>query len=212
MYEKSIRDSKISIAENFFRRLGTRNLVFFGISGSVSYEPEAEDDIDIFFITIAGKLWSTVIRAILVRRLFSFNPICLSLCLDTVSAEALFNESKDVIIAKDSLKVITLYGRSYYESLLNGSMLMKRVFPDRFHSTAIQKQERNHISPVEYLLYLPTSAFLMLKGMFHNRRYKANNSQDLCFKTILGFHRFYLDTAKYQKLRYMYHSAGDECE
>ena len=34
-------------AGEFSARLGTRNLIFFGISGSVSYEPAAEDDVDI---------------------------------------------------------------------------------------------------------------------------------------------------------------------
>ena len=75
MSQGNTKDSKISIARKFFKLLGTRNLVFLGISGSVSYEPEPDDDVDIFIITSAGKLWSTIIRAIIVRRMFDFDSI-----------------------------------------------------------------------------------------------------------------------------------------
>lgn len=207
--EDSIRESKISAAREFSARLGTRNLIFFGISGSVSYEPAAEDDVDIFLITRAGKLWSTVIRAILIRRLFGFDSICLSLCLDTVSADTLFNQSDDFIVAKDSLNVIPLYGKTYYENLLNGSLLIRKFFPERFRPTGNDKQQENRSSPLEYLLYIPSSVFLILKGLVHNHRYRARLSPDSCFKTVLGFHRFYLDSAKYQKLRRMYSGTGD---
>ena len=212
MSQGNTKDSKISIARKFFKLLGTRNLVFLGISGSVSYEPEPDDDVDIFIITSAGKLWSTIIRAIIVRRMFGFDSICLSLCLDTVSADTLFNQSDDFIVAKDSLNVIPLYGETYYENLLNGSLLIKKFFPERFKPTGNDKRQENRSSPLEYLVYIPSSVFLLLKGLVHNHRYRAHLTPDSCFKTVLGFHRFYLDSAKYQKLRRMYSSTGDKNE
>ena len=209
MSTESTKDSKISMAREFFDRLGTRNLLFLGISGSVSYEPEPDDDVDIFFITQVGKLWSTIIRAMIIRRIYRLDPICLSLCLDSVSAEKMFDENHDFIVARDSLHVLPLFGNSYYDKLVRGSTLIMTFFPEEFHPQDKPAFKARRTGPQEYVLYILSSVYLEVKGLLTNHRYKTADENEHCFRTVLGFHRFYLDSLKYQKLRELHPEHGD---
>lgn len=210
MLRGSTKDSKISMAREFFDRLGTKNLLFLGISGSVSYEPEPDDDVDIFIITQVGKLWSTIIRAMIIRRIYHLDPICLSLCLDSVSAKKLFDESHDFIVARDSLHVLPLFGSSYYDKLVKGSTLIRTFFPEEFHPLDSPIFSDRRPGPQEYIIFILSSVYLEVKGLLTNHRYEAADENEHCFKTVLGFHRFYLDSLKYQKLREFHPEHGDD--
>ncbi len=210
MSTESVRNSKISMATEFFHRLGTKNLLFLGISGSVSYDPEPEDDIDIFIITYAGKLWSTIIRAMIVRRIYRLDPICLSLCLDSVSAIEMFDESHDFIVARDSLHVLPLFGDSYYNRLVKGSPLIMKFFPEEFYPDDKPAFIDKKRGLQESALYLLSSVYLEIKGLLNNHRYENANERERCFRTVLGLHRFYLDSLKYQKLRELRPECGED--
>jgi len=209
MIRTGARDEKISIARKFFKLLGTRNLLFLGIAGSVSYNPESDDDVDIFIITNAGKLWSTIIRAMVIRRIYRLEPICLSLCLDSISAKRMFDESSDFIVARDSLHVLPLYGDSYYNQLVRGSQLIMKFFPEEFNNIDTVTFPPGRSGPQDYALFLFSAVYLEVKGLLNNHRYETANEGENCFKTVLGFHRFYLDSVKYQKLRELYQEHGD---
>ncbi|WP_393970865.1 hypothetical protein OXIME_001107 [Oxyplasma meridianum] len=209
MSQGDIKDSKICVAREFFKLLGTRDLLFLGISGSVSYDPEPDDDVDIFIITKSWKLWITIIRAMIIRRIHGLYPICLSLCLDSVSAKKMFDESRDFIVAMDSLHVIPLFGDSYYNKLMRGSKLIKNFFPDEFKAYEIPVLEHARFNLQNCALYFFSAVYLELKGLIHNHRYESENKREKCFKTVLGFHSFYLDSIKYQKLRELHQEPGD---
>jgi len=209
MIRTGARDEKISIARKFFKLLGTRNLLFLGIAGSVSYNPEPDDDVDIFIITSAGKLWPTIIRAMVIRRIYKLEPICLSLCLDSISAKRMFDESSDFIVARDSLHVLPLFGHSYYNQLVRGSQLIMKFFPEEFNNIDTVTFPPGRSGPQDYVLYLFSAVYLEVKGLLNNHRYEIANEGGKCFKTVLGFHRFYLDSVKYQKLRELYGEHGD---
>jgi len=209
MIQGGSRDEKISIARKFFKLLGTRNLLFLGIAGSVSYNPEPDDDVDIFIITSAGKLWPTIIRAMVIRRIYKLEPICLSLCLDSISAKRMFDESSDFIVARDSLHVLPLFGHSYYNQLVRGSQLIMKFFPEEFNYIETATFTPGRSGPQDYVLYLFSAVYLEVKGLLNNHRYETANEGGKCFKTVLGFHRFYLDSVKYQKLRELYGEHGD---
>ena len=206
----SVKDSKICIAEEFFQHLGTRNLLFLGISGSVSYDPGPDDDIDIFIITYAGRLWSTILRAMIVRRIYGLKPICLSLCLDSVSAGKMFDESRDFIVARDSLHVLPIFGDSYYNKLVKGSPLIRKFFPEEFYPNDGPAFTDRRSGLQDFALYLLFSVYLEIKGLLNNHRYEAANEKERCFRTVLGLHRFYLDSLKYQKLRELRPGPGDD--
>ena len=76
-----VKRKKMQYAVSYLSTLGESGLAFAGISGSVSYEPKEQDDVDIFLIANDGRLWEVIFRAFIRRRILGMHDICLSLCM-----------------------------------------------------------------------------------------------------------------------------------
>ncbi len=192
---------KIKCAMQFAGILGNANLKFVGISGSVSYEPMEEDDIDIFIITENGKLWQTLLRAFLVRRISGLSDICISLCMEQRFAEVYYGEIKDSLILEDSLHVIPIFGTDFYEYLVSriqssneGALKSQRKYPDDSGAGFISRV-------ASFLSFIPLATFLFLKGSFENFRLLKSGRREESFTTVVALDRFYLDSDKYRRLR-----------
>lgn len=192
---------KIECARQFAKTLGESNLKFIGISGSVSYEPMEEDDVDIFIITENGKLWQTLMRAFLLRRFSRLSDICISLCMEQDFAENYFRHMSETLIIEDSLHVIPLYGSDFYLSLKENITSIR----NNIHNVDNKNTEREHhfsfSKIISLIAFVPLGTFLFLKGAIENFRFLKYGLKDRSFSTVIGLDRFYLDSVKYHSLR-----------
>lgn len=196
-----IREFKLNRAAEFFRHLGNRNLAFAGVSGSVSYSPEENDDIDIFLICRCGKLWVVLLRAFLARRRLHMHDICLSLSMDEKYAGKLFSSDAERVVAADAIHVVPLHGREYYDGLLSVSPFVSKYYPE-YHGTAAKRNYpvKNNPGLLDILAYIFVGPYLIINSLRNNRRcVKADSSSG--FRPRIGLHHFYLDSDKYNGLK-----------
>lgn len=187
----------------FLEKLGSRHILFSGISGSVSYSPEEDDDIDIFIITTKNRLWSTLLKAFVIRIINADRKICLSLTMDSGFAHTLFAGNGDFIMASDSMHAIPYVGEDYYRNLLAKSPFVKKYYPDYANSFPLAgvAELDSRATPLEFLSFFLLSALLTVKGLIHNHSYIRAGKHDQIFRTIISFHSFYFDSVKYHQLK-----------
>ena len=195
------KNSKIRTATNFISLLPKSDILFAGISGSVSYEPEPGDDVDIFLITKPGKLWKTMAIAFILRRKGDFDDICLSLCLDAIYAEHMFSMDRGVLIADDAVHVIPLYGENYYLKLIAASRMSLMYFPGLFSPLTVLPHYERMRSLMNYLFFLIIGPVQMIKAMMWNHDKEARNEPEQRYTLFEGPDHFYFDSARYQRLR-----------
>ena len=111
--------SKINYGLEFLDKLHLDTVVFAGISGSVSYMPKENDDVDIFLITEDDALWSVIARAFLLRRSLKMHDICISLCMSRSYALHYFSNIEEDLIISDANHVIPVHGHDFYRYLLS---------------------------------------------------------------------------------------------
>ncbi|MEM0128415.1 MAG: hypothetical protein QXO03_04955 [Thermoplasmatales archaeon] len=193
------KERKIKEAGDFFTKLSARNALFIGISGSVSYEPKENDDVDIFLIAKDGLLWLSILSIFIFRRVFRFKDLCLSLSMDGSYAIEFFKGMGEGLAARDSLKVIPIFGEAYYKSVLN----LSPAFNDgRTADEPARVRAPLLLIPLEILAFIFVSSWVNLKGIYNNRPRHAGREGG--FKTVFSMHKFYLDTEKYKRLKESY--------
>lgn len=186
----------------FLRRLGETDLLFTGISGSVSYSAGEDDDIDIFLIAKTHRMWRTLLRALLLRRLHGDPDICLSLTMDVHHARRLFRGDGDAVMARDAVQVIPIHGADFYGGLLNDSPFVRSYFPGRV-ATPVRASipDRTPPSVVEIAVFLLLGSYLAVSSLVSNWRITRSYGPWRAFTVKLSSHYFYLDTEKYHSLR-----------
>ncbi len=187
----------------FLDRLGKKNILFSGISGSVSYTPGEDDDIDIFLITDNNRVWSTLLRALLLRITNRNRRICLSFIADRSFAVSLFSGQGDYVMASDAVHMIPFQGMKFYEGLLSISPFVRKYFPEEASEPAggMTGRKRRFRGPIEYFCFLSLSCWLILKSMYHNRQYIREGKRESIFRPVVSPHAFYFDSVKYHDLR-----------
>ncbi len=193
---------KIIYARNFSAALNSPDIKFTGISGSVSYEPEEGDDVDIFIVTEDNSLWLVLLKALLMRRLLRMHDICLSLCIEQSYAKKLFAEMTDPLILRDSMHVIPMQGTPFYEDLLSSNP----KFPGYSSYTNEANLKANSAAKFSHrifsaLLFVPVATFLVLKGLAVNHHFRNMGREVEAFNTVIGRNCFFLDTDKYKLMR-----------
>ncbi|MCL4337492.1 MAG: hypothetical protein M1129_04205 [Candidatus Thermoplasmatota archaeon] len=199
----ALRSEKLQQAQLFFSRLGSRDLKFIGVAGSVSYGPSsAEDDVDIFIIAERGKLWKVLLKAFLARRLLGNKDICISLTMDEVYAEDLYRRDAEYVVASDAVHVIPLFGSEYYDMLLSISPFVERYFPARLRKGDSVPDSRPPSVPslLDYIIFLVLGPYLIMRSLKNNKGLMKTNIEK-CFRVRTGFRHFYLDSVKYANLK-----------
>jgi len=185
--------SKINYGLEFLDRLRLDTIVFAGISGSVSYLPKENDDVDIFLITEDDALWSVIARAFLLRRSLRMHEICISLCMSRSYAMQYFSNIEEELIISDANHVIPVHGHDFYRYLLSIMGKKGNVLNERY--------QKSRISLRRAVLFSAMSSFLLLKGYFVNFGLKRNGKSAEAFKTLAAKDYFILDSEKYRRLK-----------
>lgn len=193
-----IKERKVQYALDYLGTLGASGLVFAGISGSVSYNPKEEDDVDIFLIAKDGRLWEVLFRALINRRFLKMRDICLSLCMSESYASDYYSRIADPLIADDAAHVIPVYGQEYYSKLLSS------VGGKRF-SNQREKKSGSSVpgSLISGALFLFLGPYTVMKGLVANHRLRAGGRSAEAFTTLISRKYFVLDSEKYRALRKM---------
>ena len=150
---------KIEQAVNFSGLLKKKWVKFIGISGSVSYEPKEDDDVDVFIISEKRKLWTVILRSLITRRIIRDNEICLSLFMDADYAADFYSGSMSPLKKMDAKKVIPLHGSEYYQELLNRM---------KFHSNKDNDQNATILGIIDFAVFLFLAPFLYIKTQINS--------------------------------------------
>jgi len=198
--QKSIKVEFIEIGTKFLRELGEKGIRVSAIVGSTSYEPSPEDDIDIFLITKKDLLWFVFLKSLIVRKLYRYDRICLSLFMDEHFSVDYFQRLDDKLIISDAKHAIVIFGQNFYESLLE--KINNRETEPKVPTNKI-KNEKFKISHIKNLLLNLISMIVVLppvliKGMIASKKLEKSKGD---FKIVYGWRKFYFDSRKYGELR-----------
>ena len=185
--------SKINYGLEFLDKLHLDTVVFAGISGSVSYMPKENDDVDIFLITEDDALWSVIARAFLLRRSLKMHDICISLCMSRSYALHYFSNIEEDLIISDANHVIPVHGHDFYRYLL--SIMGKKG------NILYERSQKSRVSLRRTVLFSAMSSFLLLKGYFVNIALKRDGKSAEAFRTLAAKDYFILDSEKYRILK-----------
>lgn len=202
------RTEKLNAGIAFIRSISTLPIRFAGVSGSVSYEPLPEDDIDIFIITEDRRLWITAAVAMLKRRLSSSTDICLCLFMSESYARRFFREQNDPLITEDSLHTVPVIGTEFFRQLLGQSEYIRRTNPEFAFPRAPMKTRVPSPSPLDLMAYLLLGSFLKMKGFIVNRKLTKSGRSEERFRTRISTEYMILDSLKYRKLRNEFRDKG----
>ena len=185
--------SKINYGLEFLDKLRHDTIVFAGISGSVSYIPKENDDVDIFLITEDDALWSVIARAFLLRRSLKMHDICISLCMSRSYAMYYFSNIEEDLIMSDANHVIPVHGHDFYRYLL--SIMGKKG------NVLNERSQKSRMDLRRTVLFSAMSSFLLLKGYFVNIALKRSGKSAEAFRTLAAKDYFILDSEKYRILK-----------
>ncbi len=199
------RKKKLVEATAFVHSILSGNILFVGVSGSVSYVPEPDDDIDIFLIVKTNRLWKELLKSFVIRRLRGSSDICLCLAFDNKYASHYYGKEISGLAVKDSVNVVSIFGDEYYSRILQSSPAVIANYPPMKVSLSEDLVDVNdNISWVSSLIniifFVIGSSWLFLKQLYVNKMLDRQGRDSERFRTIAGLHRFYLETEKYREL------------
>lgn len=197
-YSDNVND-KIRRGKEFSEKLWNSHIEFIGISGSVSYNPQPEDDIDIFLITKNGWLWVEILWAFILRRMMGMGDICLSLSVDRKGALKLFRNLSS-LQERDAEHVIPVRGNEFYNTLLLETDPGKNKNRNETSLDHIgQKSEFTFMEMANIFLFFLLYPLQKLKEIRFNSIH-ISKEPELVYHILIGPNRLILDSEKYRTL------------
>jgi predicted nucleotidyltransferase len=215
---------RLGIAAGFSNSLvrSLRGIVMIAVSGSTAYDAAKEtDDIDMFIVTSPGRLWSTLliamVRARIERLRRPHSPVlCFNRVVDLAECEAEFKDSRDPFIAREALALQPLIGGTIYRDLLSQSTWMKEAFPILYQRrvegplSETNKPSRRP-SPLgavfEGIAFLLLGSYLRLVGVKRNAWLRRRGRGRECFETVVRRSICAYESLLYEQLRFTYRQA-----
>ncbi|MHB8371839.1 MAG: hypothetical protein ACYDAO_03320 [Thermoplasmataceae archaeon] len=186
-----IKKEKILLAKAFSESLAKKPVKFIGISGSVSYEPSKEDDVDVFIISERGRLWTVILKSMIMRRFQNSKDICLSLFMEEEYAIKFFSKEMSPLKLNDAKMVIPLHGEEFYSNLLN-----KKETPKE------ETIKKINIIPffLDFFIFVMLAPFIYIKTTINSHKDVREKGLSAMFRAKLSMKFFYLDSEKYRNI------------
>ena len=208
------RRKKLEEANEFVHSMLSGDVLFAGVSGSVSYIPEPDDDIDIFLIVKTNRLWKELLKSFVVRRLSGNSDVCLCLAFDDEYALHYYRHEISGLAVKDSINVVSIFGDEYYSRILHSSPAVMAHYPPMKTSLSADLADMNESnswasSLINVIFFVIGSSWLYLKQLYVNKMLDRQGRTSERFRTVAGLHRFYLETEKYRELDRKYRERSE---
>ena len=208
------RRKKLEKANEFVHSMLSGDVLFAGVSGSVSYLPEPDDDIDIFLIAKTNRLWKELLKSFVVRRLSGNSDVCLCLAFDDEYALHYYRHEISGLAVKDSINVVSIFGDEYYSRILHSSPAVMAHYPPMKTSLSADLPDMNESnswasSLINVIFFVIGSSWLYLKQLYVNKMLDRQGRTSERFRTVAGLHRFYLETEKYRELDRKYRERSE---
>ena len=196
-----------------------------GVSGSVSYHSATRsDDIDLFLITNKRRLWISMLKILLLARVFKLkavlNGLRLDFCLSYAKDVKVFGNdllsNKTPLFAREFLSVHILKGLIYYKKMLKQWKWIQKIFPEFYNykleklaqnkdeSPSITKEKKNVNNVLDLLAYTILKVYLSFKSFQLNLRYRKNGRIKDLFKANISYNSLIYNSEKYRKIEKMY--------
>jgi hypothetical protein len=204
----SLLNSDLSAARPWLR--------FLGVTGSTAYgAPRAGDDCDLMAVVRPGSVWVFVAYTFLrlrVRRTRAEGAAdpewCFNYTLDENAAIEEFSRPRGFLFAREALVARPVEGESYYRGLIRRGEWLRREAPRlvaRWEATPLPEPAEPEPAPrsVRFLnafLFPVVAAYLQLKSLRVNRRFRRSGRSGECFRTITRLDRMTLSTWKFERL------------
>ncbi len=171
-----------------------------GVSGSTAYRgAKPADDVDFFFVTRRGRLWATLLLALVSARITRLRTrgttvFCFNRLTEAPSCQRTFRESRDPLFAREALSLHVLRGDCLYADLLRLAPWMEGPFPglyaSRLEAGAAGRLDRPPDGrPSGALLnaaaFLVLAPYLWMAGLARNVRLRRQGRDKECFRTVV---------------------------
>jgi len=220
-YARRHEHSTINVrtARWFTARLGKGEAQMIAVSGSTSYKAASwKDDVDLFCITRAEKMWLFLAKALLLARVSQISgrskvPTCLSCVMDDRHARSLFSADRGALFARDALIAQVILGDGEYESLLATAPWMGKYFPKLYEARRSSRSPLATRAPpstwdrfVNLFLFATLGSYIATKTGLHNRFLARRGKEQAIFHTRAGTDHLIYESARYVQLRNIYGS------
>jgi hypothetical protein len=216
--------SNLYYASKFASLARGRGARVLSVSGSTSYlSVSPTDDLDFFLIARKDALWPSLVKRLLLARVFRIveneSPdLCLSYVVDESFALKEFTSLQDGLFARDALAARVLRGRAYYDSLLGASQWMGRYFPKlyservRHSEKTITEQTKSSVFAriANYFLFIVAGNYIKTKSRLLNRKYAKQGRNSSLFKVRIGLDHCIYESLRYLQLRRVYSSLAEK--
>lgn len=204
---ESVRTEKMWQAEKFASFLNSPLVLFAGVTGSVSYVPRQMDDVDLFIISRNNGLWRCMFRAYLTRFLARTGEVCLSLNMDMEYALSMFSETRDPLVASDSVHVVPILGRELYGDLLSVSPYIAEKYPRVVAGKCFQGPQKasgllGHA--LDWVFFIALAPAVYMKALIVNW-FRRKNHGLMTYRIVIGRHCLFFDNLRYEIIRKQYY-------
>lgn len=197
-------------------RFARRWLRVIAVTGSAAYgEPREGDDCDLMAVVRPGALWVFVTYAFLRlrwRKMRGMRPDeprwCLNYLLDEAAAIREFSRPRGFLFAREALVARPVEGEAFYRGLLRRGGWLREEAP-RLYARWEAAPLPEPVDPVPVsrglralnaLLFPGVAAYLHLKGLWANHRFRRTGRPGDRFRTITRLGQMGLATSKYEQL------------
>ncbi|MGI0090110.1 MAG: hypothetical protein ACREBS_00230 [Nitrososphaerales archaeon] len=214
--------SNISYARRFVALLlHDKWLKVAAISGSTSYlSVSREDDLDFFFVTNTGSMWISLVKSLLLARLFRLAEknapwLCMSCIVDEKYATKQFSTPQDALFARDAIAARVIKGEPHYVEILRRSGWMSSYFPKMYTarvSVANQETQPKEENPepsiaskiANTFLYYTAGNYVRLKSNLLNRKFARQGERESLFYLKISRDHCIYESEGYLRLKKMY--------
>ena len=216
-------------AEAFIKELRRLSpyVKLMAVCGSVAYgSAKDSDDIDLFILTHENRMWLTLLKALLLARVFNIKAalngaktdFCLSYMQDQKNFEAEMIHHRNPLFAREFLSLYVIDGMDYFLDLLERRRWMCGIFPKLYESRTSHRSKDETprmgfreglpvYDSINLFIYVLLGGFLRLKAFLRNLKYRKQRKTKDVFEAVITQGSCVYTSERYRELERLYNSS-----